>query len=130
MSILTDAQRDELVGRLDARETQLRGETREVFARSGEHNTRETDGVPDSGDLSVADLMADLDNAHVHRNVQELRDIEDARERLNNGGYGLCADCGLEIGFPRLQAAPAARRCQVCQQHFEKTHGENATPTL
>ena len=33
-------------------------------------------GVMDTGDESVADMLADLGAAQIHRHVQELRDIE------------------------------------------------------
>ena len=54
------------------------------------------------------------------RDVQELRDIEAARQRLDEGTYGKCTDCGAAIGFERLQVEPQAARCIGCQRRFEK----------
>jgi RNA polymerase-binding transcription factor DksA len=39
----------------------------------------------------------------------ELRDIEDALRRLDDGTYGLCEICGRPISDERLEANPTAR---------------------
>jgi len=77
---------------------------------------------PDAGDESVATLIADLDHADVGRDLDELRGLEAARGRLSDGSYGVCLDCGGEIGFERLRASPAAVRCIDCQTVHEKTY--------
>jgi RNA polymerase-binding transcription factor DksA len=56
------------------------------------------------------------------RDDAELHDIEAARRRLDDGSYGLCTDCGVEIGFERLHAEPEAARCIDCQRRHEKTY--------
>jgi DnaK suppressor protein len=77
--------------------------------------------TPDIGDESVATLLADLDQAELSRDLEELRGLEAARERLADGSYGVCADCAADIGFERLRAAPGTLRCVACQQRHEKT---------
>jgi DnaK suppressor protein len=76
----------------------------------------------DLGDESVAALLADLDQAELSRDVMELRAIEAARKRLADASYGVCVDCGVDIGFERLQAEPAAPRCIECQRRHEKAY--------
>jgi RNA polymerase-binding transcription factor DksA len=78
--------------------------------------------VPDPGDQSVADLIADLDQADLSRDVDELRAIEAAGERFAQGHYGECVNCGRDIDYARLRANPAALRCIDCQRLYEKTH--------
>lgn len=46
---------------------------------------------------------------------QQLVDTEDALARLDNGTYGLCADCASPISAERLEILPAARYCVACQ---------------
>ena len=58
---------------------------------------------------------------------ERLRDINDAQDRLIDGGYGLCNECGSQIEVKRLVADPAASRCLVCQQMRE---GELLSRTL
>jgi len=87
--------------------------------------------VTDLGDEALADLVTDLDNAELTRDLNELRALEAALNRLDDGaGFGLCAECGLEIPFERLKAEPAALRCFDCQSVHERTHAGTRTPTL
>ena len=56
-----------------------------------------------------------------HRGQLEarLREINDAQDRLMDGAYGRCTDCGAEIGSKRLAADPAACLCIICQRSAE-----------
>lgn len=45
-----------------------------------------------------------------------LREVNDAQDRLMDGAYGRCIDCGKEIDVKRLQANPAASLCIGCQR--------------
>lgn len=130
MAHLTRLQIEHLQALLQRRRQQLREEIREVLIRTGEHPYGELAAVPDKGDESAADLLIDLDNAMVHRDVEAIRDIEAAQERMEQGGYGTCIDCGLDIDYERLLAFPAARRCLLCQSQHEKTHAHDGMPTL
>lgn len=53
----------------------------------------------------------------------ELAEIEDAKQRLTDGIYGVCEDCGEKISAKRLAAVPAARRCLDCQEKTEMKSG-------
>lgn len=57
-----------------------------------------------------------------HRETLEdrLRAINDAQDRLIDGGYGMCVECGAHIGGKRLLANPAAALCLVCQEICER----------
>lgn len=44
-----------------------------------------------------------------------LRLITEALERLQNGSFGECTNCGQEIQPKRLEAIPWARYCIKCQ---------------
>jgi RNA polymerase-binding transcription factor DksA len=37
-----------------------------------------------------------------------------ALERLHQPDYGVCIECGKDIGFVRLEADPWALHCQAC----------------
>jgi RNA polymerase-binding transcription factor len=84
----------------------------------------------DSGDLSMADALADLNIAQVDRQIRELRDIEAAFGRIRAGNFGSCTDCGDYIGFERLWANPSARRCMICQQRTEQAFAPEGHPSL
>ncbi|WP_165491687.1 TraR/DksA family transcriptional regulator [Egibacter rhizosphaerae] len=46
----------------------------------------------------------------------DLRAIDEALERIDEGNYGTCVDCGDAIAPARLQARPEALTCVSCQQ--------------
>ena len=46
---------------------------------------------------------------------QQLAETEAALERLDDGTYGVCADCSKPISAERLEILPAARYCVTCQ---------------
>lgn len=62
--------------------------------------------------------LALRDNAHLL-----LGQVEHALEKVAAGNYGICDNCGREIGIERLQAIPYATRCIVC----EKKYGDKDT---
>jgi len=79
--------------------------------------------VHDRGEESSANSTAGV-NAMVgdHRRA-ELAGIKAALQRMEDGSYGLCIDCGTPIGFERLLAWPMARRCIDCKKEFERQGG-------
>jgi RNA polymerase-binding transcription factor DksA len=116
---------------IDQRREALLAELREDAARSRDHPYAEHAGpAPDSGDQSVASLFADLEQADLSRDLDEFRALEAARDRLKGGEYGICVDCGSDIGFERLKAFPAAIRCIQCQERHEKTFGGEPRSSL
>lgn len=84
----------------------------------------------DSGDLSMADTVANLNITMADRQVRELRDIDAAFARMKEGNFGLCVDCGAGIPLLRLQAYPTAMRCMVCQERHEQLYAQEGRPTL
>ena len=52
---------------------------------------------------------------------EQLRDIQLAFERIENGSYGSCEVCGRPIGEERLRAKPAARLCIDHQRAAEQS---------
>jgi RNA polymerase-binding protein DksA len=117
---------------LDRRYELVVEEVRDALEKSENQQYVELlDRVPaDIGDQSVADELADLNLTLIDRHVQEMRDIEAARVRFKDATFGVCIDCGQEIGFQRLLAYPTAKRCIDCQQRREKTYAHEGTPTL
>lgn len=48
-----------------------------------------------------------------------LDDIDEALRRIDDGTFGVCASCGKNIGFDRLEAIPAAALCMDCKRRAE-----------
>ena len=49
-----------------------------------------------------------------------LLQVERALERLDDGTYGRCENCGNPIPKARLQAFPRATLCVTCKQREER----------
>jgi DnaK suppressor protein len=90
-------------------EGELSGEDADLF-RDG--------GLTGDGALAEAEFERDVAGAGQARSV--LMQIIAAQRRLADGHYGICVDCGSNIGLARLEAQPAASRCVRCQEAAEK----------
>ena len=114
--------------RLLERAAELRADIRrELLKHNAEHYADLAGEITDRSEESVADLLVDVNLAEISRDVDELRDVEAALERVGDGSYGVCAECGANIEHDRLTAVPAASRCYGCQVEFEnKTHQEHS----
>jgi DnaK suppressor protein len=128
---LTAEQIEHLKRLLAERRRSLFSETLEDLARAREETYPAVAGpVRDSGDEAQADLLSDLGQAEVTREVREIRDLEAAEARIAAGAYGVCTDCRGEIGYERLLAYPTAKRCRDCQRMYEKTHAHPSKSKL
>jgi len=87
-------------------------------------------GPADSADAAIGDALADINLAIIDRHIRAIRDIEATRERIADGRFGTCIDCGNAIGFERLQAYPTAKRCLICQQQRERLYAHEGVHTL
>jgi DnaK suppressor protein len=47
-------------------------------------------------------------------------EILEALERIDNGEYGICEECGMDIGARRLDVYPTSKMCIACQEEFER----------
>ena len=131
MANLTDKQLEKLKQQMLDRQRLLVGEVKDQRTQAAEEGNEEAlGGVGDAGDESVARMATDLHLQEASRDLEELRDIEGALQRIADDSYGDCEQCGIEIGYPRLEVQPTAVRCIECQAVWEKTHASKSTPSL
>ena len=133
MAKLSTKDINRLEQRLRARHMELREHIRSALLESKRQDYAELAGlVHDRGEESVADVLTSANFAAVDREVGELRDVEDALERIRVGSYGVCDACGGEIERERLEAYPTARRCIDCERQHEvsRAGGRDQTPSL
>ena len=62
--------------------------------------------------------------------ADEARSIEVAQQRLAEGTYGTCVDCGKDIPEARLDALPEAIRCIDDQNRYEAQLRARGGPPL
>jgi len=83
---------------------------------------------------SASDPMDQASNQLERDFLLRLRDresklivkIKEALERIENGTFGVCEECGEEISLKRLRARPMATLCIHCkheQEALEKKNG-------
>jgi DnaK suppressor protein len=76
------------------------------------------------GESDFAQVLSERANSQTIRQVLERdrEQAEHARDRRALGAYGVCEDCGREIGEERLAALPEATRCVACQAGWESAN--------
>jgi len=74
----------------------------------------------DEIDLATGEISRELDAKITMRQHRQLKEIEDALERIKLGEYGICEDCGEPIPEQRLRLFPAARLCVKCQEELDQ----------
>jgi DnaK suppressor protein len=77
----------------------------------------------DEIDLATGEISRELDAKISMRQHKQLKEIEEALERIKHGEYGICEECGEPIPEQRLRLFPAARLCVRCQEeqdYYEK----------
>jgi len=74
----------------------------------------------DTYDLASEERDREINFILSDRERVKIKQIDDALDRLDQGTYGVCESCGLEIAEERLQAMPFTRLCRDCQQEQEK----------
>lgn len=54
------------------------------------------------------------------RDKEKLQAVNEALEKIREGTYGICEECGDKIGPGRLKVMPLAKYCVSCQSKLEK----------
>jgi DnaK suppressor protein len=114
------ADAEDLGRRLDERATALRRQISDARQREEE---LQADCLLDAADAgSAAEVLA----AHLmetDRARMLLTRVEEALDRLENGGYGYCLYCGEAIDGERLRAFPHLELCMRCETRKKKRAG-------
>ena len=132
MAALTQSQIDQLARKLTEDYRVLLREVRGELENSGnQHRIDLLNNEPgDSGDESLANALADFNLTVLDRHIDAMRDIEAALQRIKNGEYGVCTDCGDDVAFALLQAYPTANRCITCQEKRERDYAHEGHPKM
>ena len=101
----------------------LDGETWELLQAEKEQISREIlaggelrhESIPVNETEPSEDFAQLFEWLHRGKLEERLRDLNDAQDRLIDGGYGMCIECGDQISNRRLVADPAASLCLDCQ---------------
>lgn len=89
------------------------------------HNSESTKQMGSDGVQDIGDVSANTYNRQILLSLNDgqraqLTDIDDALDRIKDGEYGVCTECGDEIAFKRLEVRPQAKYCIDCKTDIEK----------
>lgn len=76
--------------------------------------------IKDEGDEAQALVATDLSLRFRDRERQLLNKLENALLRIKEGCFGVCEECGEDIGLKRLEIRPIATLCIACKEAEEK----------
>jgi RNA polymerase-binding transcription factor DksA len=119
---LTSAERIALEERLETLKRQAIDELRAATPLMEEDAPSVVQEVHTHADDAETGREQEVRSAGIEIDRHRLHEIEEAQRRLACGRFGLCVDCGEEIGRLRLLAQPFAIRCTACQAVLEAHH--------
>jgi DnaK suppressor protein len=82
---------------------------------------------PDPADRASAEAERNFLLRIRERERKLIAKIREALERIENGTFGICEECGDDIDLERLKARPVTTLCIECkrkQEALEKIKGE------
>ena len=74
----------------------------------------------DETDIAQGTFMLDMVYEHSDRSGAEIAALYEAIQKIKDGEYGLCEDCGENIEYKRLTICPGAKFCIKCAEMLEK----------
>lgn len=119
-SAASSLRKDTLRKILTARRQEVMKEIDELLGnRMSDEYQRRVDSAPDVGDQALLDTERVRDISILEMRNRMREQIDEALVKLEEGTYGRCADCKVEISEKRLRTVPFARRCVACQSKQE-----------
>ncbi len=85
-----------------------------------EDMTLDVDDLPDEMDLASSEYLQSFTFRLRGREKTFLEKIQKALEKLNDGSFGVCEECGCEISVKRLEARPETTLCIKCKEDQER----------
>ena len=83
--------------------------------RTVEHMKDDAANFPDPADRASQEEEFSLELRTRDRERKLIKKINESLDDLDNGEYGYCETCGVEIGIRRLEARPTANQCIDCK---------------
>jgi|SRR5579885_627028 len=78
------------------------------------------DDLPDEVDLASSEAEQSMSLRLRDRERILLKKIDKTLKKIEDGTYGICEQCGEEIGLKRLEARPVTDLCIRCKEEQEK----------
>ncbi len=117
----------ELIEKFKQQLTEKRDEILNEAGKTLSEMTDNSTNIPDPNDRATVESGRSFELRIRGREQKLLSKIEEALERVDEGEFGICDDCGEDIGTKRLQARPVTTLCIDCktiQEQREKSQGK------
>jgi len=113
--------------RLLSLRARLRGDVTQMAEAALKKNRNEANGDLSSMPIHMADIGSDNFEQEFTLSLMEseedtLEQIEASLERIEDGTYGQCEECGVKIPKTRLNAIPYATLCVKCASQQEQSY--------
>lgn len=95
--------------------TKWRLELMEEVDRTVGHMRDEAANFPDPADRATQEEEFSIELRTRDRERKLIKKIDQTIDRLDQGDFGYCDTCGVEIGLRRLEARPTATQCVDCK---------------
>jgi len=92
-----------------------KSELMEEVDRTVDHMKDDAANFPDPADRASQEEEFSLELRTRDRERKLIKKIDEALDMTDNGEYGYCETCGVEIGIRRLEARPTATQCIDCK---------------
>lgn len=109
--------------RLEERQQVLR---KTVSRTEEDGRIADQDTAQDIADRAASSYTKEFLFSQSNNDRQLLAMVETALQRIREGAFGECVNCGNEINAKRLEAVPWTRYCIECQEKLEKGQLEEA----
>src|SRR5262245_59450275 len=108
---------------LDSFVHELQRRRADILARVA-HTQEELQDLAAEEESEWSDSALEEDTKHLLarldvRETTAIREIDRALERIREGTYGICVNCGQTLSNERLQAMPTAQLCANCALTLE-----------
>ena len=92
-----------------------KAELMEEVDRTVSHMKDEAANFPDPADRATQEEEFSIELRTRDRERKLIKKIDQTLDRLDQGDFGYCDTCGVEIGLRRLEARPTANQCVDCK---------------
>jgi len=77
--------------------------------------------VPEGGlEEAAGEVEEYATSLPIEHNLElQLQDVENALDKIEQGTYGACESCGMQIEEERLLVSPETRSCTMCSEKKE-----------
>lgn len=82
--------------------------------------TSDASSFPDPTDRATQESDRSFELRIRDRERKLINKIKDALDRIETGDFGICEDCGEEIGEARLKVRPVTTQCINCKMEAEE----------